>query len=63
MECFLFKMFLCLRVTVCYVSLLGFFVFFLSLIAGLGQDFSCEEKEHTTVSRESKCKALNVNYH
>lgn len=60
MECFLLKMFLCLRVTVCYISLLVLpFVFFY----GLGQDFSCEEKEHTTVSRESKCKALNINYY
>lgn len=37
--------------------------FFLSFITGLGQDFSCEEKEHTTVSREIKYKALNINYH
>lgn len=41
MECFLFKIFLCLRVKVYYVSLL---VLFLSFITGLGQDFSCEEK-------------------
>lgn len=39
------------------------FFFFLSFITGLGQDFSCEEKEHITVSRESKCKALNINYY
>lgn len=50
-------MFLCLRVT----SLLV--LFFCPLLLVISQDFSYEEKEHTTVNRESKCKALNINHH
>lgn len=54
------NVFICVRVTVCYVRLLGFFFFFLFFITGLGQDFSCEEKEHR---KESKCKSLGINHH